>query len=144
MSLSLAQKNAWSLAKSLMVCITLFKADMGYGVMPSTEFDGEARMRWRIVVAAQQLLEGHELANPGRHRIKQKEERSVLQLGELHLLVDDELADFLERREGSVDAIVATFPSGQDAAVAQAEVHFACHAALAILRAHGYTDERQI
>ena len=41
MSLSLAQKNAWSLAKSLMVCITLFKADMGYGVMPSTEFDGD-------------------------------------------------------------------------------------------------------
>ena len=35
MLLSLAQKNAWSLAKSLMVCITLFKADMGYGVMPS-------------------------------------------------------------------------------------------------------------
>ena len=29
MSLSLAQKNAWSLARTLMVCITLFKADMG-------------------------------------------------------------------------------------------------------------------
>ena len=41
MSLSLAQKNAWSLAKSLMVCITLFKAGSGYGVMPSSEFDGD-------------------------------------------------------------------------------------------------------
>lgn len=41
MSLSLAQKNAWSLAKSLMVCITLFKAGSGYGVMPTAEFDGD-------------------------------------------------------------------------------------------------------
>jgi len=41
MSLSLAQKNAWSLAKSLMVCITVFKAGSGYGVMPSAEFDGD-------------------------------------------------------------------------------------------------------
>ena len=41
MSLSLAQKNAWSLAKSLMVCITVFEAGSGYGVMPSTEFDGD-------------------------------------------------------------------------------------------------------
>ena len=40
MSLSLAQRNAWSLAKTLMVCVTLFKAGSGYSVMPSTEFDG--------------------------------------------------------------------------------------------------------
>ncbi len=41
MSLSLAQKNAWSLARTLMVCITLFKVDSGYGVVPSAEFDGD-------------------------------------------------------------------------------------------------------
>lgn len=32
MSLSTAQKLAWSLATSLVVCITLFKAADGYGV----------------------------------------------------------------------------------------------------------------
>ncbi len=41
MSLSIAQKNAWSLARTLMVCITLFKAGSGYGVVPSAEFDGD-------------------------------------------------------------------------------------------------------
>ena len=41
MSLSLAQKNAWSLAQSLMVCITVFKAGSAYGVMPTAEFDGD-------------------------------------------------------------------------------------------------------
>ncbi|MBW0150806.1 MULTISPECIES: hypothetical protein [Caulobacteraceae] len=41
MSLSLAQRSAWSLAKTLMVCVTLFKAGSGFGVMPSSEFDGE-------------------------------------------------------------------------------------------------------
>ena len=41
MSLSLAQKNAWSLARTLMVWITLFKAGSGYGVLPSAEFDGD-------------------------------------------------------------------------------------------------------
>jgi hypothetical protein len=41
MSLSLAQRNAWSLAKSLMVCITLFRTGQSYGVMPSAEFDGD-------------------------------------------------------------------------------------------------------
>jgi hypothetical protein len=41
MPLSLAQKNAWSLARTLMVCITLFKAGCGYGVVPSAEFDGD-------------------------------------------------------------------------------------------------------
>lgn len=41
MSLCIAQKNAWSLARTLMVCITLFKAGSGYGVVPSAEFDGD-------------------------------------------------------------------------------------------------------
>jgi hypothetical protein len=41
MPLSLAQRNAWSLARTLMVCITLFKAGSGYGVVPSAEFDGD-------------------------------------------------------------------------------------------------------
>jgi hypothetical protein len=41
MPLSLAQKNAWSLARTLMVCITVFKAGSGYGVVPSAEFDGD-------------------------------------------------------------------------------------------------------
>ena len=41
MSLSVAQKNAWSLARTLMVCTTLFKAGSGYGVAPSAEFDGD-------------------------------------------------------------------------------------------------------
>ncbi len=41
MSLSLAQRNAWSLAKSLMVCVTLFKAGSGYSVAPTSEFDGD-------------------------------------------------------------------------------------------------------
>jgi hypothetical protein len=41
MSLSLAQRNAWNLAKTLMVCITLFKTGSVYGVMPSSEFDGD-------------------------------------------------------------------------------------------------------
>ena len=41
MSLSTAQQLAWSLATSLMVCITLFKMDGGYGVLPTDEFDGD-------------------------------------------------------------------------------------------------------
>jgi hypothetical protein len=41
MPLSLAQKNAWSLARTLMVCITVFKAGSGYGVVPSADFDGD-------------------------------------------------------------------------------------------------------
>ena len=43
MPLSLDQKNAWSLARTLMVCITLFKAGSGYGVVRSAEFDGDQR-----------------------------------------------------------------------------------------------------
>lgn len=40
MPLPIAQKLAWSLATTLMVCVTLFKAADGYGVTPSTEFEG--------------------------------------------------------------------------------------------------------
>ncbi|SEF07198.1 hypothetical protein SAMN05519104_8323 [Rhizobiales bacterium GAS188] len=40
-SLSLAQDVAWNLATTLMVCVTLFKADTGFGVLPSSEFDGD-------------------------------------------------------------------------------------------------------
>lgn len=39
--LNLAQELAWSLATTLMVCITLFQADSGYGVVPSAEFEGD-------------------------------------------------------------------------------------------------------
>ena len=36
-SLSLAQEFAWSLATSLMACVTLFKFHGGYGAMPTAE-----------------------------------------------------------------------------------------------------------
>jgi hypothetical protein len=38
-SLRLAQEVAWNLATTLMVCVTLFKADIGFGALPATEFD---------------------------------------------------------------------------------------------------------
>lgn len=41
-NLSLAQEFAWSLATSLMTCITLFRSDDGYAVVPTAEFDGDA------------------------------------------------------------------------------------------------------
>ena len=40
-SLTLAQEFAWSLATSLMACVTLFRSDNGYGAMLTAEFDGE-------------------------------------------------------------------------------------------------------
>ena len=40
-NLSLAQEFAWSLATSLMACVTLFRSEGGYGAMPTAEFDGE-------------------------------------------------------------------------------------------------------
>jgi hypothetical protein len=40
-SLSLAQDVAWNLATTLMVCVTLFKTDLGFGVLPTSEFDGD-------------------------------------------------------------------------------------------------------
>ncbi len=42
MSLFIAQRHAWSLARTLMVCITLFHAGNGYGAAPTSEFDGDA------------------------------------------------------------------------------------------------------
>ncbi|MCJ2032069.1 MULTISPECIES: hypothetical protein [Methylorubrum] len=39
--LTLARSSAYHLAQSLMVCVTLFVTDGGYGVMPSDEFDGD-------------------------------------------------------------------------------------------------------
>ena len=41
MSLIIAQRHAWNLARTLMVCVTLFQAGDAYGVMPSAEYDGE-------------------------------------------------------------------------------------------------------
>ncbi|MFT4119151.1 hypothetical protein [Bradyrhizobium sp.] len=38
--LSLAQSNAFALARTLMVPVTLFEVDGEYGVMPSDELDG--------------------------------------------------------------------------------------------------------
>lgn len=42
MSLSLAQRHAWSLARTLMVCVTLFHAGEGYSAVPTAEYDGDA------------------------------------------------------------------------------------------------------
>jgi hypothetical protein len=41
MPLNIAQRHAWSLARTLMVCITLFHTGDNYGVMPSDEYDGD-------------------------------------------------------------------------------------------------------
>ena len=42
MSLQLAQRRAFDLAKTLLVCVVLIQTDYGYGVMPASEFDGPA------------------------------------------------------------------------------------------------------
>ena len=42
LNLALSQKHAWRLARTLMVCVTLFQSDSGYAVMVSDEFDGDA------------------------------------------------------------------------------------------------------
>jgi hypothetical protein len=42
MSLTIAQRHAWSLARTLMVCVTLFHAGNGYAAVPTSEFDGDA------------------------------------------------------------------------------------------------------
>ena len=42
MSLTIAQRHAWSLARTLMVCVTLFHAGNGCGAVPASEFDGDA------------------------------------------------------------------------------------------------------
>lgn len=40
-NLDIARRYAFDLAKTLMTCVTLFKGDLGYGVLPSNEFDGD-------------------------------------------------------------------------------------------------------
>ena len=40
-NLTLAQRYAYSLAHTLMACVTLFQSEMGYAVVPSAEFDGD-------------------------------------------------------------------------------------------------------
>ena len=42
MSLIIAQRYAWSLARTLMVCVTLFHAGSGYAAIPTSEFEGDA------------------------------------------------------------------------------------------------------
>lgn len=45
MSLSTAQAFAWSLAKSLLTAIVLFRAgDGSFSVLPENEFDGDPAM----------------------------------------------------------------------------------------------------
>jgi hypothetical protein len=39
--LSAAQQRAWNLATTLMVCVTLIQTEGGFGVMPTSEFDGD-------------------------------------------------------------------------------------------------------
>ena len=41
MSLKIAQRHAWSLARTLMVCVTLFQDGDGYAVVRTNEFDGD-------------------------------------------------------------------------------------------------------
>lgn len=40
-NLDLAHRHAFSLAQTMMVCVILFEGDLGYGVLPSDEFDGD-------------------------------------------------------------------------------------------------------
>lgn len=40
--LNLAQHHALDLARTLMVCVILFRGELGYGVVPTDEFDGDA------------------------------------------------------------------------------------------------------
>ena len=41
MSLQVAQRRAFDLAKTLLVCVVLIQTDFGYSVMPTSEFDGD-------------------------------------------------------------------------------------------------------
>ena len=43
-NLPLAQEFAWSLATSLMACVTLFRSEGGYGAMLTNEFEGAEEM----------------------------------------------------------------------------------------------------
>ena len=42
MPLTIAQRHAWSLARTLMVCVTLFRAGKGFFAVPTSEYDGDA------------------------------------------------------------------------------------------------------
>lgn len=39
--LSLAQKHAWNLARTLMTTVILFRSDADYGVLPEADLDGD-------------------------------------------------------------------------------------------------------
>ena len=41
MSLSTAQKYAWSLAQTLMTCVVLIHTSDGYAVMTDADYDGD-------------------------------------------------------------------------------------------------------
>ena len=47
-NLPLAQESAWSLATSLMACVTLFRSEGCYGAMLTSEFDGDPAFSSRI------------------------------------------------------------------------------------------------
>ena len=40
-NLQRAGQVALDLARTLMICVTVFKTELGYGVVPSDEFDGD-------------------------------------------------------------------------------------------------------
>lgn len=40
-NLELAGQVALDLARTLMICVTLFRTELGYGVVPSEDFDGD-------------------------------------------------------------------------------------------------------
>ena len=43
-ALRTAQIRAWNLATTLMVCVIVFKADGGFGFMPTCEYDGDVEV----------------------------------------------------------------------------------------------------
>ncbi len=40
-ALDTAQIRAWNLATTLMVCVVVFEADGGFGLVPTSEYDGD-------------------------------------------------------------------------------------------------------
>jgi len=40
-ALDTAQIRAWNLATTLMVCVVVFEADGSFGLMPTSEYDGD-------------------------------------------------------------------------------------------------------
>ena len=43
-ALRTAQIRAWNLATTLMVCVIVFKADGGFGLMPTSEYEGDVEV----------------------------------------------------------------------------------------------------